>query len=163
VKGIGHRLLKRYLRSRVLPITTVMLLFFTWIWLAGLILWKAKVKEEFFVRGKLLSAQEDPSPGRIAKADRLVALVGWSENEAPELRPGESIHLSWKTEVRGNPERSFEARLVGLEREDSRTRWLLQPLDGIGEIEGSVERFRLVVRQRRLLLAALEKKGWIER
>jgi len=115
------------------------------------------------VRGKLLSAQEDPSLRRGTQAGRLVALVGWSENEAPGLSPGEKIHLSWQEDKKEKPERSFDARLIKLEREDSRTKLLLQPLDGIEEIGGSVERFRLVVRQRRLLLAALEKKGLIGR
>jgi hypothetical protein len=152
----SRSLTARFLRSRILPGAAVLALIAGWVSVTGSLFWRARVKEEFSLMGTLTA---DPSGG-----DRVSLLpVRWLGRPPAAIDAGREITIAIQ---RGDGRRdSFRATLIepGGELANGRLILGLSPANATtGELPGLAAggqpvRIDLVLRQKRLLVAALEK------
>lgn len=164
VRRNGRKWLNRFLGSRVLTLTTVLILCVGWMLLACFLLWQVKVKEEFSCLGKL-SFSLEPGASAIggSKQLRVTVLQGPSPNSLRSLLPGDEVHLALE-EQRGQTI-GLRAQLVALEGDNGHSTLVLRPakeaiergLEGYGADRAEPVRFSLGLRSRRLLWVAFER------
>lgn len=153
----GRGLMSRFLRSRVLPGAAVLVLIAGWLTATGSLFWRARVREEFALLGTLAT---DPS-GRGGTIS--LQPVRWFSPPPAAIDAGREIAVSV---LRGDGRKDvFRATLREPVADVAGARWALSlnPDDAIAIDRQSLPsgdqpvRIDLVVRQKRLLVAALEK------
>lgn len=164
--GLGPRIVQRILRSRVLPLLTVLLLFSGLILSAGYLLWEARVKQEISVFGNLIVqlSDADKTAGPIPTKQLLLSL--YDGEDLSFLTKGDILKLS----VPAPPVQieDLRAKVIGIETEGPLYKLFLVPENadvesdifrGLEEQEEGIGpmQMTLMVRKERLLAVALKR------
>ena len=167
----SQKLMNRFLKSRVLPILTILILFSGWVLIAWYFLWQVRVKEEFRSVGRLIFYSNQGNASSESKEERmkLILLNGMNHAYLSSLSPGQEILLS--VEVERGQEALLHASLIQIEKEEPgegpvlilRRRDSGKEKDWSSRIHPSQPvKMNLVVRGKRLISVALKKNQLLQ-
>ena len=159
------RFMQGFLRSRVWPIVSIVLLFCCAMAVAGGLLWTAKIREDVEVIG--IIKYQLPMGAAFFDVDhdeREIEIIG--KSAAPELEaiePGQTVHIM--VAAANGAEASVDAQFLDLSTEGGgrSLRLRLMPGEGGGlpgtlaAMDANAARIHITFRGKRLLIAAFEK------
>ena len=155
-------LVNRFLKSRILPLACSLVLFAGSIAAAGSILWNARIREVLPMTGELkMSPEEFAQQGDSRETIiAFLPLSGFSSRELSALQPGRDITLGFSGQ--GSEQKSIAGIVLRIEQQ-AEERLVMSfdnnnaaALSSLTAKAGAVQ-ITLSVRNKRLLLAALEK------
>jgi len=164
--ALGQRVVQRILRSKVLPLLTVLVLFSGLVSISGYLLWEARIRQEISVVGEWMVQGVDRAArqGHLSTEPKVLRIHGGED--VSFLAGGDMLQLKMAV----GPDRTelVAARVVRLDARGPFTEMVLSP-EAVAEesyvgklLKGRMGktgpmRMTLVVRKQRLLTVALQR------
>lgn len=154
--------MNRFLRSRIFPILSIIVLSFSSLLIEGYILWGVKIKEDFFLTGEV----------NISPAHDVIKVLPFRDGnfDLPSLQTGAVVRVGISDNF--GEEIFINTEFVNLEGEGGAENIVLKPIKTDSENnlfflaameEKRIKKIHLITRKKRLLVAAFEKNVVVQR
>ncbi len=158
MKKTGSRFLPKFMKSRVMPVFSILMLFVVWLAIVGSIFWNIRIKETFRLTGRLNNIYEKNNQSDQANDGNTVTFLGDIEEDFVNADRIENIRLYADSDDGKSSKHLFDGNLIRVEKKDPHFRLTFQALKWKHELKNTIEQFELVLRQKRLLMVAFEEK-----